>query len=223
VPVQGLSLAVGFSVLRASMPHAPAEKLKGLGMTKQNREPLEIVARKIVQLARSADDHIINAALLLKEAKQRVEAGEAGKGVKWPEWAEKNIDLGETRIRELVRIAEAKDALAELERQREMTRERVERHRVRKSTLRNAANLEEPRRTLVDWARKTPLDDKRWTLIDWARKASDDEVLRLLARVSVEPKAFPAPANQDKRSTDAEAVDPLAIPPRFDRRSNRPA
>jgi uncharacterized protein (DUF58 family) len=104
-----------------------------------------------------------------------------------------------------------------------MTRERVERHRDRSSTLRNAANLEAPRRTLVDWARKTPLDDKRWTLIDWARKATDDEVLRLLASVNVDPKALPAPANQDKRSADAEAVDPLAIPPRFDRRSKRPA
>ncbi len=100
------------------------------------------------------------------EARKRVKAGDAG-DVTWETWARENINLCDSRLRELQRIAKAEDPRKELERQRQMTRERVERHRKKKASaaLRNAgasvteaAELEEDRLSLIAWAREAPLD-----------------------------------------------------------------
>jgi hypothetical protein len=103
---------------------------------------------------------------LVGEARKRVEAGEVGKA-DWETWARENINLGDSRLRQLQRIANAKDPQKELERQQKMTRERVERHRKKKKSaaLRNAgasltetAELEADRQSLIDWARSAPLN-----------------------------------------------------------------
>ncbi len=76
-------------------------------------------------------------------------------------------NLSESRLRELQRIAGAEDPQKELERLREMTRERVERHRNKKkpAPLRNggatvevSAELQDDRKRLIAWARSAPLD-----------------------------------------------------------------
>ncbi len=105
-------------------------------------ETLEALAVKIVQYAKEADDKTIEAAKLIREARKRVEAGEAG-DITWYSWAPKNIKLSTSRLRELQRIAAAEDPQKELKRGRKKTQERVERYRERKSSapLRHGTEL----------------------------------------------------------------------------------
>ena len=130
------------------------------------KESLEVLAEKIAHCATRAEEHTIKAALLMREARKRVEAGEAGK-IKWCEWAYKNIKLSDSRLRELQRIAEAEDPRKELKRIRKLTQKRVERHREKKKSapLRNGgatvevtAGMEDDRKSLIEWARSAPLD-----------------------------------------------------------------
>ena len=130
------------------------------------REPLEILAKRIAQYATEADEKTLEAAKLVGEARKRVEAGDAGE-VTWETWAREKLKLGDSRLRELQRIAKAKDPQKELERQREMTQKRVERHRKKKKSaaLRNdgaslteTAELEANRQSLIAWAREAPID-----------------------------------------------------------------
>ncbi len=93
-------------------------------------ETLEALAVKIAQYATEADERTIEAAKLIREARKRVEAGEAG-DTTWYSWAPNNIKLSLSRLRELQRIAEAEDPRKELERIRKKTQERVERHRAK--------------------------------------------------------------------------------------------
>lgn len=128
-----------------------------MGEVAGSREPLDIVAQKIATHAKKADDYVIAAAMLLREARERVEAGEAGE-VTWYAWARKNIPLQESRLRDLKRIAEAKDPRKELERQRRLGRERAERHREQKKVAKQP-ELEEDRLQLVAWAERAPLHE----------------------------------------------------------------
>ena len=130
------------------------------------RETLEILAEKITRYANEADEKMIEAAKLVGEARKRIDPGEAG-DVTWETWAREKLKLGDSRLRELQRIAKAKDPQKELERQREMTQNRVERHRKKKKSaaLRNAgasltetAELDADRQSLIAWARSAPID-----------------------------------------------------------------
>ncbi len=80
-------------------------------------ETLETLTVKIVQYATEADDKTIEAAKLIREARKRVEAGEAGE-VKWYTWARENIKLSTSRLRELQLIAAAEDPRKQLNRLR---------------------------------------------------------------------------------------------------------
>ncbi len=129
-------------------------------------ETLETLAKKIAQHATEGDKQTIEAAILMRAARSRIENGELGKTT-WYEWARKNIDLSMTRLRELQRIAGAEDPQKELERLREKARSRVERHRVKKrsaplrnggATVKDSAELEGDRQRLIAWARSAPLD-----------------------------------------------------------------
>lgn len=129
-------------------------------------ETLEALAEKIAQYATEADEKTIEAAKLIREARKRVEAGEAG-DTNWYSWATKNIKLSLSRLRELQRIAAAEDPQKELKRQRKVTQKRVERYREKKSsaplrnggaTLKVTAEMEDDRRSLIEWARSAPID-----------------------------------------------------------------
>jgi len=135
-------------------------------------ETLEVLAEKIVRYATEADEKSIEAANLIREARKRVEAGDAGE-ITWSSWALKNIKLSPSRLRELQRIAEAEDPQTELERQRMVTRKRVERHREKKKSapLRNGGGsleetveVEDDRQSLIEWARVAPLNQVAQTL-----------------------------------------------------------
>ena len=130
------------------------------------KEPLETLAEKIAQCATQAEEQTIKAAFLIREARARVEEGEAG-DITWYSWARKNINLSMSRLRELQRIAEAEDPRKELERIREKTQERVQRHREKKKSapLRNGgatatvtAKPEDERQRLIEWAQSAQLD-----------------------------------------------------------------
>ena len=129
-------------------------------------ETLATLAEKIARYATEADEHTIKAAKLIREARKRIEAGEAG-DTNWYSWAPKNIKLSLSRLRELQRIAAADNPQKELERQRKVTQKRVERHREKKGSapLRNGgatfkvtAEMEDDRRSLIEWARSAPID-----------------------------------------------------------------
>ena len=128
-------------------------------------ETLETLAEKIARCATEADDQTIEAAKLIRAARSRIENGEAGE-VTWYEWARKNIELSMSRLRELQRIAKADDPRKELERIREKTQERVERHREKKKSapLRNGGGTakvttkpKDDRQRLIEWTRSAPL------------------------------------------------------------------
>ena len=56
------------------------------------RETLEILAEKITRYANEADEKTLEAAKMIREARKRVEAGEAG-DVTWEAWAREHIKL----------------------------------------------------------------------------------------------------------------------------------
>jgi|GEM_PF-6059884 len=123
-----------------------------------DEEPLSVIADKIARHANRSEQHLISAAMLIREARRRVEAGEAG-DVRWCEWAPKNIDLSMSRLRELQRIAAAADPAAEIDRLRQLTQKRVEKHRQKKAAERNS--LEEDRESLIAWAKTAPIAEVR--------------------------------------------------------------
>ena len=138
----------------------------------ETAETLDVVARKIEEHAEKSDEHVIAAAVLVAEARRRVEAGEAG-DTKWYTWARENIKLSPSRLYELQCIAEADDPKKELERMRKLTRERVKEHRERKAAEKRA--LEEERQKLIAWAKKAPIEQVRRIL---RLTASNDNAVR---------------------------------------------
>ena len=125
------------------------------------REPLDVVAKTIEAHAKKSDEYIISAAMLLGEARRRVDAGEAG-NVKWGTWAPENIHLSLSRLRDLQRIAEADNPAKELERQRSLTRIRVA--KLREKRAGEVWRREEERNQLIGWAKKAPIELVRRTL-----------------------------------------------------------
>jgi hypothetical protein len=90
---------------------------------------LDELAKEIREEANKGDERLLNAAMLLRELKHRIEAGEAGVGVKWTEWARDKFGRKKTWIRNLDLIASAKDPIAELERIRKDGCERQRKYR----------------------------------------------------------------------------------------------
>ena len=104
--------------------------------------------------------------------------------------ARKNIKLSESRLRELQRIAMADDPMKELKRLRKMADKRARDHREKKKSapLRNggatakvAIDIEDDRKSLINWAHSAPLDQVSKALsytrqfVDDATDADSDE------------------------------------------------
>jgi hypothetical protein len=147
-------------------------------------ETLGALAEKIVRYVTEADDQTIKAAKLILEARKRVEAGEAG-DTTWYEWARNNIKLSESRLRELQRIAKEEDPQEELERLREKTRKRVERHRNKKKSaplpnggagVQATAEMEADRKSLIAWAESAPID-RVTKVLSYARQLDSAEAV----------------------------------------------
>jgi aminopeptidase N len=88
------------------------------------KRPLDELVKEIEQQANAGDERLIAIAMLVREVKGRIEAGEAGPGVKWFEWANHNFRLPKTRLYELNHIANAKNPRIALESYRHKNRER---------------------------------------------------------------------------------------------------
>src|SRR5438067_5069597 len=97
------------------------------------RDPLDVVAGKIIALWKKSDDQRTAAALLLKEAKERVEAGEDSRFATFKAWCDEMLPGRSGRdIRRLLQRAYAPDPAAEGERQRRASRESMTTTRARR-------------------------------------------------------------------------------------------
>ncbi len=115
------------------------------------------IVKKIETTAETSDDHTIEAAMRLRELRGLIEAGAVGE-VNWYTWVRENVRLRKSRVRVLMRIAEAPDPRAEAVHQREMNARRQKKHRAGRATLRNLA----PEcREIIKWARKASVSDAR--------------------------------------------------------------
>ena len=113
------------------------------------------LVKKIETTAETSDGHTIAAAMRLRELRGLIEAGAVGE-VNWYTWVGENVRLRKSRIRVLLRIAEADDPRAEAMYQRELNRRRQAKYRAGKVRLRNLA----PEcRAIIKWARKAPVSD----------------------------------------------------------------
>ena len=99
------------------------------------RNPLDVVAEKILAFWKRADDQRVFAAMLLKEAKERVEAGEDARFASFPEWCRESLPGRSNRdIRRLLQIANAADPKSMLDNMRAKTREDTRRWREKTRT-----------------------------------------------------------------------------------------
>ena len=121
--------------------------------------PREIqdLVKKIEATAENSDDQTIETAKCLRELRRLIAAGAVGE-VNWYAWVKENVKLHKTRLRVLMRIAEASDHRAEAVRQREMNAKRQTNYRARQATLRY---LEPECREIIKWARKASDSDAR--------------------------------------------------------------
>ena len=124
-------------------------------MTKKKKLTLEELVREIVKRANRGDKGLLARAMLLRELRRRIEAGEAGKGVKWFEWATQNIGLKKTQLYELQVIANHKNPKEALTRYRSINCERQKR-------LRDKAIERDPERLgVIAFVRRMPIEHVR--------------------------------------------------------------
>lgn len=125
-------------------------------MTKKKKLTLEELVREIVTRANRGDDALIATAMLFRELRSRIEAGEAGQGVKWFEWAPQNIGLKKSRLYELQVIANDKNPKEALTRYRSINCERQKRLHDKAIIERDPERLE-----VITFVRRMPIDHVR--------------------------------------------------------------
>ena len=147
-------------------------------------ETLETLAVRIIQYSNEADARVIEAAKLMRVARERVEKGEAG-DITWYEWARDRIKLSPSRLRELHRIALADDPMKELKRIRKMADKRAMKHREKKKSaaLRNGGatgkvtdDMGNEQKRLIDWAKSAPLNQVS-EVLSYIRRFDDDAAI----------------------------------------------
>jgi hypothetical protein len=120
------------------------------------REIQDLVT-EIETTAEKSDDHTIELGKHLRELRRLIESGAVGE-VNWYTWVKENVRLRKTRLRVLMRIAEASDPRAEAVSQREMNARRQKKYRAGQATLRDLA----PEcRDIIKWAKKASVPDAR--------------------------------------------------------------
>ena len=120
-------------------------------------QAIQDLVKNIEMNADNSDDHTLETAKCLRELFRLIEAGAVGE-VNWYTWVWENVRLRKSRIRVLMRIAEAEDPRAEAVRQREMNARRQAKYRAGQATLRDLA----PEcREIIKWARKASVSDAR--------------------------------------------------------------
>jgi hypothetical protein len=102
----------------------------------------------------TADDQVIQSAFMVRGLRRRVEAGDFGPDINWYEWAWNTLHRGETRLKELNRISNAKNPVEELNRLRGNAIERAKRH-VTKNEVSKEMQM---RNRVARFAKKAPID-----------------------------------------------------------------
>jgi hypothetical protein len=163
-----------------SAPTAVTGPLATAVLQRPFRPVVEVSALSIPQLiveitreSDDADDQTIHSALMLRQLRIRVQAGELGPNVNWYEYALQAVKLSKSRLKELDKIARAKDPCVELNYLRHLAVERAKRHK--------------PRSAIDE-----PLSDQqmRDKVKAFARKASAAQ-LEILARLCEPMPALP--------------------------------
>ena len=134
---------------------------------------LEELVDRVVMLSKASDDKTLEAAKLLLQVRKMVDRPD----IKWMEWAHEHIDLADSRIYELMRIAEAKQPAKELERLRVQANERQKRFRnhTKQREAEEAQKPQDPERAqLVAWAKKEPIERVKWVLNQIAMEFGND-------------------------------------------------
>ena len=135
-------------------------------------DSIQVLVHKVEVCAKKSDNHVIAAAMSLRELRCRIRAGDAG-DVEWSVWAGENIKLSKSRLRELLSISEADDPGKEAVRQREMNSRRQANYRARQV---RRSDLAPECREIIKWARKAPVSEAR-------------EILRIIHARSRLPKS----------------------------------
>ena len=120
-------------------------------------EPIRDLVRKIETTAKRSDDHVIELAMLLRELRRRIEAGEVGE-VNWYAWAQENIKLRKTRLRALMRIAEAANPREQAALERELLARRQAKFRANQVRL---SELAPECREIIKWAKITSVEEAK--------------------------------------------------------------
>lgn len=146
-------------------------------------ETLESLAEEINACVETADAQIVEAATLIRTARNLFDNDKNQTGT-WEDWAREHINLSGSRLRELLQIANAEDPGVELKRLRDLNKARQERHRKNKSSapLRNdgeadsvSVTLDAERKQLIDWAQKAPLKQVKKALAFTETLGADNE------------------------------------------------
>jgi hypothetical protein len=120
----------------------------------QNKTLSELV-KEIETEANKGDEHLIATAMLVRELKNRIKAGEAGEGVKWTVWAKQNFHLSKSRLYELDIVGSSANPKATLAYYRQKNCERQKR-------LRERAIERDPERcAVVEFIRTTDIEHVR--------------------------------------------------------------
>ena len=158
--------------LLPKVPRAPhLQQIAGDGCM----PPLETIAHEInirLQRAAQADDHRISAGKLLIEARERVEAGEAG-DITWSDWVKQHIDRSPGDVRKVMALARAGDPEAARGKEKETAKKAM-------ALLRHErANVSAVPRPCAGEPAADPLDE---LLVQWRRLSSSKrgELLRQL-------------------------------------------
>jgi hypothetical protein len=158
-----------------TLPVAAASSVVVTAVLKRPSQPvIEVSALSIPELileitreSDDADDQTIRSALMLRQLRIRVQADELGPNVKWFEYALQAVKLKKSRLKELDKIARAKDPRNELNYLRRLAVERAKRHKPK---------------VMVD----EPLSDQqmRERVKRFAKDKASDSQLEILARLS---------------------------------------
>jgi len=127
----------------------------GKGVVTDRWRTLDELVSEIRAEAREGDERLLATAMLVRELRHRIQAGEAGVGVKWTEWGQTKFQKGATWLNELNAIASAKDPSKALAHYRQKAAERQK----RRNDRRNGA--EPDRRDVIELVRSMKLDHVR--------------------------------------------------------------
>lgn len=127
------------------------------GIVDSNSKTLLQLVHEIECKSDSEDRQLLATAELVRELKARIEAGEAGQGVKWTEWGLLNFKMKKTKLYGLVEIGCAPNPQYALERYRLKQQEADKRKKIKRDALK-AVESDPVRKELIEWARRAKID-----------------------------------------------------------------